>query len=480
MSLDYNPPPSLAPFLVSEKFIAMQVGPVGSCKSTAGILKIAYHAQRMAPCLDGVRRSRAIWVRRSRQMLYDTSIKDFLSWFPPGVAGNWTKSEGTFVLRFGDVECEVLFRPMEDENDVNRLLSLQGSFAIFDEFREISPKVFEAMQGRLGRYPDKRMVPPRPEWGVDDRGNPIGGCVRDDGASNKHLWGMTNPPDADTYWEELLTNPPENVGAFFQPSGMSPEADWLQYLPENYYDDLAVGKSQGYIDVFIHAKFGRSLSGMPVFRCFNRALHVARTVPLILSSPILIGVDAGLNPSAVLGQVSYDGRLIVHDAITGVTGGMGALRFIREMLKPLLANRYGGHSTIVSIDPAARQRAQTDERSVMDIFKAERFAVKPASTNSIAARLAVCEGYMTRTVDDKPALLISPEAKLLIAALGGKYRYKINTKGERDDTPSKDHPASDICDSFQYLCLRSDSGGIFGGNCNSQRREVQSVRYPWA
>lgn len=259
--VDYNPPKSLAPFLTCDKFIALQVGPVGSTKTTAGIMKIAYHASRMAACTDGIRRSRAVWVRRSRQMLFDTSIKDFLSWYPPGVAGAWQKSDASFILKFGDVECEVLFRPMEDASDINRLLSLQVSFAIFDEFREISPDVFEAMQGRLGRYPDKRLVPHRPEWGYDSKGNPVAGCVTDDGKPNKHLWGMTNPPDADTYWEELLTNPPDNVAAFFQPSGMSPEADWLLYLPDNYYEDLAQGKSQDYIDVYIHSMFGRSLSG---------------------------------------------------------------------------------------------------------------------------------------------------------------------------------------------------------------------------
>ena len=445
MSVSYNPPPSLVPFLTSEKFIALQVGPVGSTKTTAGIMKIAYHAKRMAPCEDGIRRSRAIWVRRSRQMLFDTSIKDFLSWYPDGTAGTFSKTDAKFDLYFDDVHCEVLFRPMEDESDINRLLSLQGSFAIFDEFREISPAVFEAMQGRLGRYPDKRMVPPRPEWGVDSKGNPIGGCVTDEGLPNKHLWGMTNPPDADTYWEEILTNPPENVDAFFQPSGMSPEADWLQWLPDNYYTDLAQGKSDAYIDVYIHSKFGRSLSGKPVFGCFNRETHVIKQPPNVLTSTLLIGVDAGLNPSAVLGQVSYDGRLVIHDAITGSEGGMGALRFIREKLKPLLANKFKGLQTLVIIDPAAFQRAQTDERSVADIFKAEGFTVKAAKTNAISARLAACESYMTRNVGDRPALLVSPTADLLIKAWAGKYRYKISAKGETDDKPEKSHPWSDVC-----------------------------------
>lgn len=308
--------------------------------------------------------------------------------------------------------------------------------------------------------------------------NGVGACD-DNGVQVHKVWGATNPPDADSFWEELLTNPPENASVTFQPSGRSPEADWVQYLPDGYYENLCHGKSEDWISVYVDGEFGRSLAGQPVFRCFKRDVHVAKDAPNVLTSPLIIGVDAGLNPSAVIGQVSYDSRLIIHDAITGNEGGMGALRFIREKLKPLLANKYPGLVPAVIIDPAAFQRAQTDERSVADIFKAEGFAVKPAKTNSVAARLAACESYMTRTVGDKSALLVSPLAELLIKAWAGKYRYRVNTKGDRDDKPEKSHPWSDIADAAQYLCLHADGGGIFGGVGGTKRREVQQVTYAW-
>lgn len=461
-AVNYVPPGSLIPFLTSDKFIALQVGPVGSTKTTAGIMKIAYMAKQMARSTDGIRHSRVVWVRRSRQMLFDTSIKDFLSWFPEGQAGEFNKTNAQFILRFDDVECEVLFRPMEDESDVNRILSLQLSFAVLDEFREISPAVYEALQGRLGRFPDKRMVLHRPEWGLDEKGNEVAGCVTDDGKPHKHMWGMTNPPDADTYWEKLLTEPPSNVGAFFQPSGMSPEADWVKYLPANYYEDLAQGKSQDYIDVFIHSKFGRSLSGQPVWRCFERDTHVAKEELKSQSPHLVVGVDAGLNPTAVITELTYDGRVLVLDAVTGHEGGMGALRFCREVLKPLLSSKYPTRSVAIVIDPAAFQRAQTDERSVADIFRSEGFSVKPALTNNISARLAAVEKYLTMTVNGNPGMLVSPQCKQLVASMAGKYRYKINTKGETDDKPDKNHPFSDYADALQYACLHHDKGTLFG------------------
>jgi len=377
--------------------------------------------------------------------------------------GSFLKTEYKFVIKVGDIECEVLFRGLDDANDVRRLLSLQASFFIFDEFREIHPDIFNAAQGRLGRYPDKMM-------------NTVG-CKSDDGKPNAHLWGMTNPPDQDTFWEDLLSEPPDNCHVSIQPSGLAPEADWTQFLPDDYYDNLAKGKTEDWVDVYIHAKFGKSLSGQPVFKSFDRTNHTSNEdiVPMFSESPLLIGIDAGLTPAAVIGQIIYDGRLVIYDSI--ISEDMGALRFVRERLKPLLANKFPGRSSLIIIDPAAFQRAQTDERTVADIYRAEGFSIKAAKTNSVAARLAAVEKYMTRVVDGKYGLMIDPDSALsLVQALAGKYRYKINNKGVKDEKPEKSHPWSDVADAFQYLCLHADGGEVFGSVANQgRRREVTKV-----
>lgn len=265
---------------------------------------------------------------------------------------------------------------------------------------------------------------------------------------------------------------------FFQPSGLSPDADWLDNLIDDYYTNLAQGKSEDWVDVYIHAKFGKSLSGQPVFRAFNRDIHVAKNTlsPSRASTqPLIIGFDCGLTPTAVIGQVDYQGRLLVFDAIP--SEGMGALRFVREKLKPLLANKYSGLSVIVVADPAGQQRAQTDERTVFDVLRAEGLVVRASRTNSVAARISAVDSYLTRLVDGKPGLLIDPGAVELITAMNGKYRYKINTKGEIADSPEKTHPWSDLADAFQYLALHADGGASFGGSWKTPARPVQVVQY---
>lgn len=458
-TLTYAPPPSVAGFLVDEKFINLIVGPVGSTKTTAGIMKIAYHASKMAACRDGIRRSKAIWVRNTREQLRDTSIPDFLRWFPDGPAGEYAKTEYKFILRFADVECEVLFRGLDDANDVRRLLSLQASFGILDEFREISPAIFDAIQGRLGRFPSK----------LD---NSVG-CVTDDGRPNSHLWGMSNPPDMDTFWETFLSNPPANASCFFQPSGLSPDADWIEYLPDDYYPNLAQGKTEDWVDVYIHAKFGKTLAGRPVFRTFKPDFHVAKGTlrPMrTVNRPLIIGMDFGLNPSATLNQIDAQGRFLTFDAMT--SDGVGLQQFLATRLKPLLASeKYAGIPILIIGDPAGVTRSQNDERSCMDIIKSSGLKAIPARTNSIVARIAAVDGFLMRQIDGGPGALIDPAAVPLIRALRGGYRYKLKKSGEHEDTPEKnDH--SHVADAHQYACLHAEASNGAGFN-DVVKREIK-------
>lgn len=478
--LTYEPPLSAAGFLTSSQFINLICGPVGSTKTTASLMKIAYHAKQMAACRDGVRRSRAIVIRNTREQLRDTTIPDFLKWYPDGVAGTYLKTEYKFILKFDDVECEVLFRGLDDSNDVRRLLSLQASFGVLDEFREINPTIFEALQGRLGRYPDGMMVPHRPEWGVDKKGNPIQGCVTDTGESNALVWGATNPPDMDTFWENFLSEPPANAAVFFQPSGLSPEADWVKFLPQDYYDNLAEGKSEDWIDVYIHAKFGKSLAGKAVFPSFRPDFHVAKGPLRPIRSgekPLIIGMDFGLSPAATINQIDLHGRFLTFASVT--SEGMGISRFITEKLRPVLVERFAGLPVMVVGDPAGSQRAQTDEKSCFDVLRAEGFRVVPAPSNSIVARISAVEKLLSRQIDSGPGHLIDPAAVELIRALRGGYRYKLKKSGEMDANPEK-NSHSHVADAHQYACLHAEGGTMFGVQQQAQRREIKRVNaYGW-
>ena len=132
---------------------------------------------------------------------------------------------------------------------------------------------------------------------------------------------------------------------------------------------------------------------------------------------------------------------------------------------------------IIVIDPAANTRSQTDERTVLDVLRAEGFTVRMASTNAIQSRISAVDAYLTRVTDGEPGILIDPRCTTLIGALAGKYKYRRKSDGDTEDKPDKSHPWSDISDALQYLCLHTDFTGIFNKEANVNAMPVSRVPY---
>lgn len=459
--INYTPPKSLAGFLTSESFVSLVSGPVGSGKSSAAMMKIAYHAKKMRKGRDGVRRSRAVVVRNTNQMLTDATIPTFMTWFPEGVAGSYARTDKRFFLRFDDVECEVLFRGLDDANDVRRLLSLECSFGILDEYREIHPDIFNALQGRVGRYPSVAN----------------GGCVTDEGVPNHHIWGATNAPDADTYWEEYMSEPPSTAKIFMQPSALSAECDWSENLIDGYYETLAEGKTEDWIDVYIHNKFGRSLSGTPVYqKSFYSDFHVAKDELRAVNSsdyPIIIGIDFGRTPAAVFKQRDPRGRVLTLGEIT--SENMGIETFIRTKLTPYVANNYPGYSVLCAPDPAGYAKTQLNEMTLVDALKAAGFkCVKPPS-NKPELRIQAVERLLSQQLEGKAMYLIDPRCQMLIKGFRSGYRYRVKKNGELEDSPDKNE-YSHVHDANQYADSVIDMN-VRGVAMSSTRREVKRVQY---
>lgn len=437
----YKPDKTVAEFIAdyipNELFYSFIVGAVGSGKTTGALMKIPYMAalQEKSP-LDGIRRTKFVVIRNTFSQLKDTSIASWNYWFKDGIAGSWKATRNEFVLRFADIECTVLFRALDTPDDVSRVLSLEITGAILDEFVQIPKEIVEALSGRCGRYPPK----------ID------GGCT------NFGVWGSSNPGVEDSYWHNLLVeNKPSNVAYFHQPGGLSPDAENIENLPLNYYKNLMEGKSDAWIQVFIHANWGFSVAGKPVIPMFDRRLHVP-DVELIPNKylPLVIGYDPGVRHSAfILGQQDLYGRLNVFDEL--ILEGYGTARACTDRLIPLLNARYRGFEVIIAPDPAAYSRSQTNETSAVDVLKEVRFKKywtvnSRVFTNLIAPRLAAIDHYVSRRTEKGEALAVSKNCKALIKALGNGWVYGQTKAGSGEkEMPDKNihsHPG----DALGYLC----------------------------
>ena len=464
MSVNYSPEPIAEQFILDDRKQTFILGPVGSAKTTAILFKIVHRSQLQAPSpIDGIRRTRWVIVRNTGTQLKDTTIKSWLTWFPAGMAGNWVGGFGnTFLLKFGDVEAEVLFRPLDGPDDVRRVLSLEVTGAILDEFVEIPQQIVEALDGRCGRYPS----------------------AKDGGATWWGMWGASNPGNEDSWWHDWLYQPwggdhdgklkARKLGYYQQPSGFSPHAENVDNLPggQGYYQELAIGKDENWIKQFIEVQWGYSLKGKPVYKAFNPELHVANR-PLIYNPylPLVMGFDAGLTPAATFGQQDPHGRLLVLRELT--SENMGARRFARDKVLPLLRTTFPGCQLLVAADPAVNQRAQTDEKSVRQILEQELgVKVRPASSNTLADRLDAVSDFLCRLTDSGPALIIDPSCTDLVRGFKSGYRYAVSNKGQTADAPEK-NSFSHVHDACQYMCMEFRTGQAR----DARRRVAASVGF---
>jgi hypothetical protein len=472
--ISYKPSKTIKEFMrwykPRELFYAWCVGPYGSAKTTGNFFKLVRMACLQEPGPDGVKRSRCVVVRNTAPQLTDTTIKSWFYWFKDGVGGcEWQATNKTFILRLNDgstlVECEVMFRALDSPGDVARVLSLEVTFAIVDEFVEIVRPVIEALSGRCGRFPSKK----------------------DGGATNWGMWGASNVSTEDNWWYEYfyrsssvlhfaeqswedgnarqfrlqgvgLEDDPEeppNAAYFLQPGGMARNAENLENLPpyqagnHAYYINLRKGKTKGWIGQFIDAVWGFSADGTPVISSFEADRHIARHTlkynPLL---PLVVGLDPGVTSSAMIfTQMDLFGRLLVLGEL--VQQGMGAQRLIDERLKPYLRLRFPNARVIIAPDPAAANRAQTDEKSVVGIFK-KHYEVKVESNNRLPLRIDSIDSFMTKSVDAGPAFLIDAHyCPALIRALKGGWRWEI-TKKDEPKTQVEDNPSSHPGDALGY------------------------------
>ncbi len=441
-SIDYSPAPTCKAFIKDyrpgELFYDWIVGPVGSGKTTADFMKLIYLAGLQAPGPDGIRRTKAVIVRNTAPQLADTTIASWMQWFKPGQAGDWSVTNKRFVLKFGDVECEVLFRPLDTPEDIGRVLSLDITFAIVDEFIQIPKAIIEGLSGRLGRYP----------------------ADKDGGATNKGMWGASNPGTEDNWWFDFLHQPlPENVRYFKQPSGLSPEAENLDHLPPykignaQYYIDLVKGKSDEWINQYVHAEWGYSIAGKAIITEFNKHLkHISKArLRYDPALPLVAGFDPGLAGSAlVFGQQDLHSRLLVLGEL--VQENMGSERIIDERLKPYLRRWFPEARLIVAPDPAGANRQAGDETEIIRPFR-RKFEVSIETNNRLPLRVDALNYFCSRVTDVGPALLVDEErCPNVIRALKGGWRFAMDAKKDMLKGPDPEkNPWSHVGDATGYL-----------------------------
>lgn len=458
-------------FHQSDSFIRGLKGPVGSSKTSACVVDIAFGRAYAQKPHNGVRRTRWAILRNTYPELKSTTIKTFQEWVPEQICPFKWDAPISARLRMSlpdktQVEAEFLFLALDRPEDVGKLKSLEVTGAWLNEGSEMSKAVFDMVTQRVGRFPPQR-----------EGGATWSGVIVD-----------YNPPDSDNWIYKLAEEPDyEQIekledmlrkhGAlgqtqklmefFHQPGGLkfvggeylpNPKAENIPNLPGGYgyYIRQMVGKSKEWIKVFVLGEYGTVISGRPVYPEYSDDIHCAKE-PFrpMKRTPLLIGFDYGLTPAAAICQLTPRGQLLVLDELT--SEGMGIRQFARDVLKPHIANHYADWKNNLQCvgDPAGLRKSDTDERTCFMELADEGFICMPALTNDILARTEAVKKFLTRMTDGKPALYVSPNAKKIRQGFLGKYCYeRVQVTGKEiyRDKPVKNdysHPH----DALQYVCM---------------------------
>ncbi len=428
----YDSVPTIRRFSHSEARHRIIMGPFRSGKSSGSLMELIYRGQQQAPDIkDGIRKTRFAIIRNTFRMLEDTTMRTVFDWFPPGQFGVHRVADHDYIIdKFPGVRIEFNFRALDRPDHVKNLLSLEVTGVWVNEGREIVKDIWDALDGRIGQWPPVK-------WG----GCTWAGIIMD-----------TNPPNEGHWIHKLVEEQkPANLEFFRQPSGLSAEAENLPNLRggQKYYQDLAIGKSPEYINVYIHGNYGFTMSGTPVYESsYSDSLHCAdRIIQPNKSLPLVTGWDFYLHPALTINQLTPRGQLVTLDEVMG--NGMGAERFVNELVEPLLYNKYRGMSIVGYGDPTGSTRVPTDESDCYKVLKAHNFHwIKECYTNATMPRIAAVEYYLTRLIDGaQPAYQLSPNCQTIREGFNGGYRRKDD--GEID----KKNPYSHLHDGLQYACL---------------------------
>lgn len=431
--LRYKAPPTVSRFMLDDHKVRLLLGPYGSGKTTGCIMELAKRMLEEFPDAGGVRRTRFVIVRNTAQQLRQTILEDIRKWLQPVM--QYKVTDSTIVFDFvhptqGKIHSEWMLIPLDKPEDQQRLLSLNITGGWVSEYREIPISVVEALLGRVGRF--RPLGVPKNAW--------------------YGIIGESNPPDEDSEWFiKMEVDKPNNWEVFKQPGGMDPQAENRENLPDGYYESLIESNTEDWVDVHVHAKYGKSLAGQAVFRTsFKPDVHVTYSglTPNSLK-PIMIAQDFGRTPAALFCQVDAIGRLLILRE--AVSNGMGIEQFAVSLLRPLLLAHYTSTKSFIIGDPAGRQKSQVGEESPFEALKRLGFRAYPAPTNDLDPRIRAAEQIMLR----RDGLLIDGvNCPLLVQALKSYYRYKRSKQsGELDEKPEKTHPWSDLGDCFQYAAL---------------------------
>lgn len=231
LAVDFGYSPTLRAFLADASRYSVVLGPVGSGKTVANVVKPYLWALEQEPGPDNIRYYKHGVVRNTMPELWRTTIETYTAIFTAELFGDVRRSSpvshriawdaegrkrGRFEQDATETGLALRWVPYDDNNPgldfhvdffaldrpqhVKSLLSYEATSLFFNEMREIPKAIVDAAGDRVGRYPSLAK----------------GGVM----PTKIGVFGDSNPPDEEHYLYEYRLNPPKGWSIYVQPPGL--------------------------------------------------------------------------------------------------------------------------------------------------------------------------------------------------------------------------------------------------------------------
>ncbi|KYC52207.1 MAG: hypothetical protein AMQ22_00934 [Candidatus Methanofastidiosum methylothiophilum] len=439
------------------------MGPVSSGKSTGCIFHCFLNAQKQVPDRNGIRRSRYAIIRNTYPQLKTTTIKTWINWFKDKikitydipVKGhiNWALDDGTTL------DIELVFMAIADSQDIEKLRSLELTGCHINEAGQLDREVFDMIKNRINRYP------------IDNTGSPC--------AVDPFIICDYNAVSTDHWLYKLAEEDrPEGFSFYRQPPAvllhngkyiLNPDAENIKVVDEygrtihpgvteDYYLTACMGTDPDMIYVNLMNNYGETRHGKPVYKDYDDSQHLATTSLRPLAGvPLVIGMDQGLKPAAVVTQQAADGTVLVLDEI--VTDDCSIQEFCQDLLLPLINTKYKDYKNnyYVVCDPATVRRSMNDSKAGTDILKENGVVFRTAKTNSFIARKEAVTHFLRLHNKFK----VDRSCFYIRKGFLSEYHYEPIRSASSDkfrEVPEK-NIYSNPHDALQYACMEYYHGG---------------------
>jgi len=452
---DLSSSPVSSDYVHDDADLCMIMGPYGSGKTSATVIKCALRAMRTPPDAWGVRRYRILVVRNTMPALRQNALKSILGWFPEIVVKNgniekmgwgywrtntseyhvglsaperdggiklWKLDDGTYVV------MEFVFVGLDQPQDVERVMGGDYTDIWLNEYELLPVELALTLLSRKGRFPSKGSV----------QGERLAGSV----------FGDTNPPDEGSEWWSLFEEPesPDVTAArekfkgvssreiafhiHKQPSGLSPEAENLQNLEPAFYQTQYLALTQmGRVDDInkkIHGYYGKGGGGRGVYSGkYDATKHRSRTpIPFAPDRTLCLGFDFGrVHCAAIYFQMTKEGRYLVLGEIDRKM--ISTPMFLEAVAADLFQRFRVTPSQTVAIGEFASENVQsTSGKSDMQVarekgFVNSRMSYKDPEPGWRAVDACLVQGR----------LLIDPTCTMLLRGFEGQYMFEKTREG---------------------------------------------------